>query len=49
MLTGEEVGNAVAGCFTAVIVAVILSVMGAAAVGVWVGHHTATQEQQPQR
>lgn len=49
MLSGEEAGRAISGCFTVVIVAVILSVMGAAAVGVWIGHHTASQEQQQSR
>lgn len=46
MLTGEEAGRAVTGCLTAVAVAIVLGVMGAAAFGVWVGHHTATQQQQ---
>ena len=45
MLSGEEAGRVVGGCFTAVVVAVILSVLGATALGVWVGRHTATQEQ----
>lgn len=39
MLSGDEVGKAVTGCFTVVIVVFILGLVGAAAVGVWVGTH----------
>jgi len=39
MLSGDEVGRAVTGCFTVVIVAVILGVSGAGSIGVWIGTH----------